>query len=175
MSLTHLLLFIFLWGVTRIANLDICPIKQLGTVANAGRLLPPRHREVSVCCSEGTGTCHPVSRFAQHVCSGAQMPLTRQTEAQVSLSYQWKSVLCVPVQYASLQKVDNKDILHVKKNPTPTRNWHYHFTVCSSNLFNINIIGIFGGEKKLNRTHMCLFFWPWSHIINAITFKMYML
>lgn len=77
--------------------------------------------------------------------------------------------------YASLQKVDNKDILHVKKNPTPTRNWHYHFSVCSSNLFNINIIGIFGGEKILNRTHMCLFFWPWSHIINAITFKMYML
>ena len=50
--------------------------------------------------------------------------------------------------YASLQKVDNKDILHVKKNPTPTRNWHYHFSVCSSNLFNINIIGIFGGGKK---------------------------
>lgn len=107
-SLTHLLLFIFLWGVIRIANLDICPRKQLGTVANAGRLLPPRHREVSVCCSEGTGTCHPVSRFAQHVWPGAQMPLTPQTEAQVSLSYQWKSALCVSMHMLRYKKLTIK-------------------------------------------------------------------
>ena len=54
--------------------------------------------------------------------------------------------------YASLQKVDNKDIRHIKKNPTLTRNWHYHFSVCSSNLFNINIMGTFGGGKNLNHT-----------------------
>lgn len=106
-SLTHLLFFIFLWGVTRITNLDICPIKQLGTVANAGRLLLPRHQGVSACCSERTSTCHPVSRFAQHMCPGAQMPLTPQT-AQVSLSYQWKSVLCVPMHKLHYKKLTIK-------------------------------------------------------------------
>ena len=108
-SLTHLLFFIFLWGVTRITKLDICPIKQLGTLAKAGHLLSPRHRGVSACCSERTSACPPtVSRFAQHVCPGAQMPLTPQTEAQVSLSYQWKSVLCVPTHMLQYKKLTIK-------------------------------------------------------------------
>ena len=59
--------------------------------------------------------------------------------------------------YASIQKVDNKDILHIKKNPTPTRNWHYHFSMCSSNLFNINIMGTLGGGKHLT-IHICAYF-----------------